>query len=121
MRTFLLLLLLAGCAKAPEVVSVSCGNPLFGCRLTENLTVRFLQPPSVMQAFDLEVTSAGNELHASFQMQGMEMGLNRYRLLREGNKWRAKVMLPACVQGRRDWLLRLEVDGNAYEMPFVAG
>ena len=121
MRAFLALLLLAGCMKTPEVIAVSCGNPVTGCRLTESLELRFLQSPSVMQAFDLEVMSAGTNLHASFQMQGMEMGLNHYRLLREGNKWRAKVMLPACIQGRHDWLLRLEVDGTTYEVPFTTG
>lgn len=121
MKMFLTLLLLAGCAKTPETIPVSCNNPIGGCRLTENLELRFLQPPSVMQPFDLEVISTGADIHASFQMRGMEMGLNRYRLLREANKWRARVMLPACVQGRHDWLLRLEVDGTTYEIPFTAG
>ncbi|HYG14046.1 MAG TPA: hypothetical protein VD885_07875, partial [Methylophilaceae bacterium] len=62
---------------------------------------------------------------ASFAMQGMEMGLNRYRLLRQPDgKWAAEVTLPVCVQGRSDWLMELEViepDGaHRYQLAFRA-
>jgi hypothetical protein len=118
------LLVVAACAKSPDPSpqAVTCPDPLAGCRLDAGIEIRFSQTPAVMQAFELEVVAPqGAELHASFQMQGMDMGMNRYRLLQENGKWRAKVMLPACVQGRRDWILRLEVSGKTYEMPFVAG
>ena len=117
-------LVLVACNKSPDamLLAVTCRDPLAGCRLDAGIEIRFSQTPTVMQAFDLEVAAPqGADLHASFQMRGMEMGMNRYRLLQENGKWRAKVMLPACVQGRRDWILRLEVSGKTYEMPFVAG
>lgn len=118
------LLVVVACAKSPDPSPqvVTCLDPLAGCRLDAGIEIRFSQTPTVMQTFDLEVVAPqGADLHASFQMRGMEMGMNRYRLLQKNGEWRAKVMLPACVQGRRDWILRLEVSGKTYEMPFVAG
>ena len=122
MRLLWLLLVLAACGGEPAATTVSCADPVAGCRLKDGLELRFSHEPKMMQAFDLEVAAPADAvLHASFQMQGMEMGMNRYRLLRDGGKWHAGVMLPACVQGRSDWVLRLEVDGKSYEIPFVAG
>ncbi len=122
MRWLFLLLVLAACARPPEPKSVACADPVAGCRLPENLEVRFSRQPTMMQAFGLEVAApADAEVHASFQMRGMEMGMNRYRLLRKDGKWYASVMLPACVQGRSDWVLRLEVGNKVYELPFAAG
>jgi hypothetical protein len=117
-----LLLLLAACGKAPELIPVSCADPLAGCRLPDGMEVRFSRQPSVMQSFDLDMAApADSEPYASFQMRGMEMGMNRYRLLRKDGHWHASVMLPACVQGRRDWVLQLDVGGKTYEVPFIAG
>lgn len=123
-RPLIALLFLVACAKSPDTspLVVTCRDPLAGCRLDAGIEIRFSQTPAVMQAFDLEVAAPeGADLHASFQMRGMDMGMNRYRLLKENGKWHARVMLPACLQGRRDWVLRLEVSGKTYEMPFVAG
>ncbi len=84
--------------------------------------MRFLQQPAMLKTFDLEVVApVGAEPYASFHMRGMEMGMNRYRMLRMGDHWQANVMLPACVQGRRDWMLLLEAGGRIYELPFTAG
>jgi hypothetical protein len=122
-RYLIALFFLAACAKSPDApVRATCRDLLVGCRLDTGIKLRFSQRPGVMQTFDLEVEAPEMaNLHAVFQMQGMEMGMNRYRLLRQNGKWYAKVMLPACVQGRRDWSLQLEVNGKIYEVPFVAG
>lgn len=114
-------LLLSACAKAPVAHSVNCMDPVAGCRLDEGLEVRFSNTPAVMQKFDLEMRAPENAApYASFQMQGMDMGLNRYRLLWNNGKWHAEAMLPACVRGRHDWVLRLEAGGKIYEMPFTS-
>ena len=118
----LLMLALAACARPPAVQTVSCPDPVAGCRLDRGLEVHFSKTPAVMQKFDLDVMAPENAApYASFQMQGMEMGLNRYRLLWSDGKWHAEVTLPACVQGRHDWILRLEAGGKIYEMPFGSG
>lgn len=119
MRALWLLLVLAACGRVPEPTSVACADPVAGCGLPDGLSVRFSSPPSILKTFELEMTApADAEIHASFQMRGMEMGLNRYRLLPKDGKWHASVMLPACVQGRSDWILRLETGGKVYEVPF---
>jgi hypothetical protein len=77
--------------------------------------------PSALQPFVLTVRAPeGKQVYAEFVMQGMEMGLNRYRLERQLNEeWQGRVTLPVCVSGRRDWLLILEVDGERYALAFV--
>lgn len=122
MRLWYILLLLAACSKPQEVVVIACNDLLHGCMLPGAVEVKFSRPPSAMQAFGLSVKAPQDaEVHASFQMRGMEMGLNRYRLVRERDHWQSNAMLPACVQGRRDWVLRLEINGKFYEIPFEAG
>lgn len=119
-----ILFAIVACTKETDALPVKavCQNPLAGCEIDHEVRIRFSQLPATMQPFELEVMARdGADLHASFQMQGMEMGMNRYRLVREGGKWRARVMLPACIQGRRDWVLLLEISGKFYEIPFVAG
>ncbi len=121
MRALWWLLVLATCSRAPEPISVACADPVAGCSLPDGLSVRFSGPPAMLETFELEMTApADAEIHAGFQMRGMEMGMNRYRLINKDGKWRASVMLPACVQGRSDWILRLETGRKVYEVPFSA-
>lgn len=116
---FVLMVMVGGCAREAVVRQVACADPLAGCQLDDGLELRFSATPATMQKFDLYLTApADANPSASFQMQGMEMGLNRYRLLREGGKWHAAVMLPACVRGRQDWIVRIETADGLYEVPF---
>lgn len=77
--------------------------------------------PSALQPFVLTVRAPkGTQVYAEFVMQGMEMGLNRYRLEHQPNgAWQGRVTLPVCVSGRRDWLLVLEVDGERHALAFT--
>lgn len=105
-------------------IIVPCADIVAGCAVPQaDLHVRFDQRPRAMQRFRAVVQlPKAREVHASFSMRGMEMGFNRYRLLPDGNgSWQAEIMLPACVQGRSDWLMLLEVDGRRYELPFKSG
>lgn len=104
-----------------QAVAVSCSDIVAGCALpSTGARVRFDRQPDALRRFTILVTWPDTaEVHASFQMRGMEMGFNRYRLLPDGvGRWRAEVMLPACIQGRKDWLLLLEANGNRYLLPF---
>jgi hypothetical protein len=117
-------LLFARTAGQRPALIFACPDIVQGCALPHaGLHVRFDRPPRPMQAFRVEVELPGvRAVHARFSMRGMEMGLNRYRLLPDGpGRWHAEVMLPACIQGRNDWSLLLEANGSAYEVPFRSG
>ncbi len=105
------------------ILQIPCANVVAGCQLSgQGARVIFDQRPQPMQPFRLrvEVLNA-HEVHASFAMQGMQMGLNRYRLLPgEVGVWTALIILPVCVQGRSDWVMTLNLDGQRYGLPFVA-
>lgn len=126
------LALLAGAAwlwngwprSQPSTTTVPCADIVAGCTLPEaRLQVRLDRVPVPMQPFHLEVAlPEAKAVSARFGMQGMEMGLNRYRLLPDGaGRWSAQVLLPACVVGRRNWELLLEAGDRRYALVFVSG
>lgn len=117
------LLALTGCESRPVPVA-PCAALSTGCSATVNGTTvraRTNRPPAVLQPFEIEVDAPrAREVHVSLDMQGMDMGPNRYRLERAANgKWHARVTLPVCVSGRQDWLLVLDIDGERLAFPFV--
>jgi hypothetical protein len=59
-------------------------------------------------------------VEARFTMEGMDMGFNQYvlRADKEG-VFRARVTLPVCVTGSREWLMTLDLDGMRLAVPFV--
>jgi len=108
-------------SEPEQALAVACPDIVARCELAPaGLQVRFDHPPRPLQKFQVMVELPGAQaVHASFNMRGMEMGFNRYRLLPDGpGRWQAEVLLPACIQGRKDWLMTLEVDGRRYELPF---
>ena len=103
--------------------AVACADPLAGCRFSHRGTtvmLRFSVHPKPLEAFELRVSAPGAaRMSAEFQMNGMEMGFNRYDLRPAGNgMFASKVTLPVCVSGRRDWTLYLDIDGTHYALPF---
>ena len=103
--------------------AVACADPLAGCSFSHRsatVKVRFSAQPTPLEAFELSVSAPGaTRVSAEFQMNGMEMGFNRYDLRPAGNgMFASKVTLPVCVSGRRDWTLYLEIDGAHYALPF---
>lgn len=115
------LILLAGCGRA-EVAVVPCASLTAGCAVMLNgqaLQVRTDASPAPLQSFEVSVQVArAREVALEFNMQGMEMGPNRYRLSQHDGYWRGRVTLPACVSGRRDWRMIVEVDGRRVALPF---
>lgn len=105
------------------VLSVACPDIVKGCEVPgRGLLVRFDRQPAALERFSIFVTwPHAAEVHASFHMQGMEMGMNRYRFMRVGaDRWQAEVILPACIQGRKDWRMVLENGDTRYELPFTS-
>lgn len=102
---------------------VACADPQAGCSFSHHgasVTVRFSARPAPLKAFELYVHAPGAaRASAEFQMNGMEMGFNRYDLSATGSgAFASNVTLPVCVSGRRDWTLTLEIDGAHYALPF---
>ena len=109
--------------RPAEAQAIACADPLAGCAFSHRGTpvkVIFLTPPTPLEAFDLSLSAPGaSRISAEFQMNGMEMGFNRYDLRTTGNAmFSAKVTLPVCVSGRHDWTMYLDVDGTRYALPF---
>ena len=103
--------------------AVACADPLAGCAFSHRgatVKVFFSARPSSLEAFELRLSAPGaTRISAEFQMNGMDMGFNRYDLRTAKNGMlAAKVTLPVCVSGRRDWTLYLDIDGTRYALPF---
>lgn len=113
------LLFLVACGSPPAAPPVACANLEQGCTAGA-VRVRSDAPPSALRPFRLTVEAPGaREVHAEFVMPGMDMGLNRYRLQPEGEgRFAARVVLPVCVSGRREWVLWLTVDGRRLGFAF---
>jgi len=101
---------------------VACSDPVAGCGFEHDgapVQLRFSRLPIPLEAFQLDVRSVSAErISAEFQMQGMEMGFNRYDLSPTPGGFKAQVTLPVCVSGRHDWTMFLTVDGTRYAVPF---
>ena len=79
--------------------------------------------PSALRPFRLSLrgTTPPDTLRVHFGMQGMEMGPIAFPLPKQADgSAAASIVLPYCVQGRRDWWLRLESADAAIEVAFQA-
>lgn len=104
---------LAGCTS-PSPVLVDCPEISRGCKL-DGLSIRTSHPPQIMKPFELVLQwetpeAAGiSEVYAGLAMEGMEMRLNRYRLVKKSNgSWQAEITLPLCARGRADWMMQID-------------
>lgn len=128
-----LVILLIACVVAasrflkPEAVApvaVHCPSPLAGCRAElagRPVELGFAGELKVLTPFEVWFKAPGAKtVQASFTMEGMDMGFNLYTLRPDAaGVFRARVTLPVCVSGRRDWVMTLHVDGQALAVPFV--
>ena len=112
-------------AKPKDIITVPCERLEMGCNI-DDIRVQTDRAPSIMRPFKLHVQVPGaDEVYASFAMEGMEMGLNRYRLLAvDSDDWYAEVTLPVCARGRLDWLLKLDIRAKGtvsqYQLTFTS-
>jgi len=118
---YLLALIVVAACGQQKTPLVTCASLMRGCTLDhDQIMVRSDRVASPLKPFALTVTApAAQEVYVELSMQGMDMGSNRYRLLRQtGGEWRANVTLPVCVTGRRDWIMLIEVDGTRRTLTF---
>jgi hypothetical protein len=97
-------------------LATGCGTRLHGREVSLGLS----GPVKPLKPFQVWVKAAGaRTVQARFTMQGMDMGFNLYTL-RGGDDgvFRARVTLPICVSGRRDWIMAVEIDGSVVTVPF---
>lgn len=120
-------------AQKTPLTTLPCVDIVQGCG-NRHLQIHFNQIPQAMQPFRLQINTANalkvKQVHASFTMQGMDMGLNRYRLtpqtndIRDYGIWIANVTLPVCMQGRGNWVMTLEMDTamgkEQYQLTFTS-
>ncbi len=105
----------------PAVMTVSCSTLQQGCPLPDGSVLRFVDAPRQRSPFTLTLSKRGDETpSAEFSMRDMDMGFNRYRFVKAGDQWQARVTLPACVSGSPDWLLDLHQNGHIYRIAFRA-
>jgi hypothetical protein len=109
--------------RPAEAVAVACADPLAGCVFSHRGTsasVHFSARPTPLEAFGLRVSAPNaRRISAEFQMDGMDMGFNRYDLRPDADgAFSSRVTLPVCISGRHDWTLFLDVDGIRYALPF---
>lgn len=122
MRYLSLLLLLGACSQQPAVLPQvqQCRDLVAGCSLQldgKPVMIRSDHAPGAMQRFRLSVEAGvASNISAELNMLDMDMGPNRYQLIKNGQLFYADMMLPMCVSGRSDWVLTLSIDGK----PLVA-
>ncbi|TCK17329.1 hypothetical protein DFR30_0557 [Thiogranum longum] len=135
----LLCLALTACseksAEAPPVQTLRLGS---GCDVREgcagrddtglSVTVRMAPHRSALKPFNVSLSSNTTleSVTVSLEMQGMEMGQNRYRLLKtDAGSWQADITLPICTSGRSDWIAVFDVQAEGrhsrLSVPFTLG
>lgn len=98
----------AGCDSARHACVASGKDLEFEVRLGP--PVRPMEPFEIRLRGLRDTLAADAQVSMEFQMRGMDMGLNRYRLERAADgAWQGRAILPVCTTGRSDWLARVEV------------
>ena len=100
-------------------VAADCDSAQTACAARgEGFAVELALGPDVqpMEAFPIRLRTIEGRLAApavvalEFKMQAMDMGMNRYRLLRnDQGTWTGEATLPVCNGGRSDWLAELDI------------
>ncbi len=109
--------------RPAEVHAVACVDPLAGCTFSHRgaaVKVLFRTLPTPLEPFGLNMNAPGaRQISVAFQMNGMNMGFNRYDLRpSDAGVFSAKIILPICISGRHDWTMVIDIDGAHYALPF---
>jgi hypothetical protein len=128
----LVIVLIAGVVAANRLMQpreappmqIACASLAAGCQARldgRTVELGLVGELKALAPFEVWLKAPGaHTVEASFTMQGMDMGFNRYTLRPDAaGVFRTRVTLPVCVSGRRDWLMTLTVDGHTLSVPFV--
>lgn len=78
----------------------------------KNLSVTLDGEVKPLAPFLINISDKSNLIDSaivSFKMKAMDMGFNKYRFIKDNSNWTAKIIIPICTTGRRDWLVEVEV------------
>lgn len=103
----------------PMQTEGTCNPASQGCQARLNgslVQLKFSGEMNPLTPFAVEVDTGNLDVDAvtlDFKMQGMNMGVNRYRLESDGEgRWHGQVVLPVCTLTRKDWIAGLEVEAQ---------
>lgn len=104
-------------------INLNCPRPDQGCATrigAREVSIGIEGEVAPLTPFRIWAKAPGaGKVQARFTMQGMDMGFNLYTLRPDAEGvFRADVTLPICVTGRRDWVMTVEIDGAALNLPF---
>lgn len=108
--------------EPPPAVHLACADPAAGCAGPGQVIVGLAGELKPLQPFQVWVKAPdAGAVEASFAMVGMNMGFNLYTLRRDADGvFRARVTLPVCVSGRRDWVMTVSIDRDTrLAVPFA--
>lgn len=133
--TFMLSLLVA-CSRSEqgtstEITASDCDAAEATCHVMvagKRISLTLGPGVTALKPFSIEAQIRGTpyleKVIIDFQMVGMEMGINRYRLKASEKGWRGEATLPVCTASRTDWLavLEFQLEGKGYRVlfPFTA-
>ena len=96
--------------KKSDLPTISCPDLSKVCSVTAGLNISTDHPPQIMRPFRLLINASEmTPISASFAMQGMDMGLNRYRLIKQGNGW---FVFRGAVHGCWSWRWKCAVNSS---------
>lgn len=103
---------------------ITCADLAAGCdaQLSRSpVRIVFEGEVKALTPFTVRVEAPGvRSARARFDMEGMDMGFNLYTLRPAADGvFQARVTLPVCVTGRRDWEMTLYLDEETILIPFV--
>ncbi len=104
-------------------VQAACNVTDGGCPFLDGATLHLIGVGNAKTPFTIEarhVPPHVRSISASFQMNNMEMGFNRFELQKvDETTWRvSSVYLPLCVEGRNDWQIHWQADGRSFSAGF---
>lgn len=108
----------SGCDAATKACEISAANIRLSLALGPNV--------KPLVGFPVRLRIEGGEVaeqsvSVDFQMKGMDMGMNRYRLQSIApSVWQGHAILPVCSASRMDWLAIVEfsLSGRPYQAVF---
>lgn len=108
----------SGCDAATNACEISAGEIRLSLALGPNVKPLVDFPVRLMiQGGEV----AEQSVIVDFQMKGMDMGMNRYRLQSSSpSVWQGHATLPVCTASRMDWLAIVEfsLSGRPYQAVF---